>query len=59
MTDLNQIEPMMEDNDYGVFCGLCSFACLGILQACMLLGLWSASLAKSQAHDSKVALFFL
>lgn len=50
---------MMEDNDDAVFCGLCSFACLGILQACMFLGLWSASLAKVQARDCGVALFFL
>lgn len=50
---------MMEDNDDAVFCGLYSFACLGILQACMFLGLWSASLANAQAHDSQVALFFL
>lgn len=59
MTDLNQTGPMMEDNDDAVFCGLCSSACLGILQACMFLGLWSACLAKAQAHESQVALFFL
>ena len=50
---------MIEDNNDSVFCGHCSFACLGILQACMFLGLWSASLAKAQAHDSQAALFFL
>ena len=49
---------MMEDNDESVLCGLGSFACLGILQACLLLGLWSAILAKKQAHESQVALFF-
>lgn len=56
--DSNQKEPMMEDNDDTVFCGPCSFACLGVLQACMFLGLWSARLAKAQAHESQVALFF-
>lgn len=48
---------MMEDNDDAVFCGLGSFACLGILQACLFSELWSAILAKAQAHDSQVALF--
>lgn len=47
--DLNQTEAMMEDNDDAVFCGPCSFACLGVLKACMFLGLWSAKLAKAQA----------
>lgn len=56
--DLNQTEHMMEDNDDAVFCGLCSFACLGVLRACMFLGLWSARLAKAQAHEFQVALFF-
>lgn len=59
MTDLNQKGPMMEDNDDAVFCGLCSFACLGILQAHMFLGLWSAILANAQTHESQVALFLL
>lgn len=59
VTDLNQTGPMIEDNNDAVFCGLCSFACLGILQACKFLGLWSAILAKAQAHDSQAALFFL
>lgn len=49
---------MMEDNNDAVFCGLGSFACLGILQACLFSGLWSAILAKAQAHESQVALFF-
>lgn len=49
----------MEDNDDAVFCGRCSLACLGVLLACMFLGLWSASLAEVQAHESQVALFFL
>lgn len=49
---------MMEDNDDAVLCGLGSFACLGILQACLFSGLWSAILAKAQAHESQVALFF-
>lgn len=49
---------MMEDNDDAVFCGLGSFACLGILQACLFSGLWSAILAKAQAHESQVAFFF-
>lgn len=49
---------MMEDNDDAVFCGFGSFACLGNLQACLFSGLWSAILAKAQAHESQVALFF-
>lgn len=49
---------MMEDNDDTVFCGLGSFACLGILQACLFLGLWSAFLAKAPTHESQVALVF-
>ncbi len=59
MTHLNQKGPMMEDNDDAVFCGLCSFACLGILQARMFLELWSAILANAQTHESQVALFLL
>lgn len=59
MTDLNQTGPMMEDNDDAVFCGLCTFACLCILQASLFLGLWSAILANAQPHKSQVALFFL
>lgn len=59
MTDLNQTGPMMEDNNDAVFCGLCTFACLGILQACVFLGLWSAVLANATAHESQVAPFFL
>lgn len=50
---------MIEDNDDAVFCGPCIFACLGILQACLFLGLWSAILANAQAHESQVAPFFL
>lgn len=57
MTDLKQTWSMMEDNDDAVFFGLGSFACLGILQACLFSELWSAILAKAQAHDSQVALF--
>lgn len=57
MTDLNQTELMMGDNDDAVLCGLCSFACRGILQACMFLRLWSAGLAMAQAHESQIALF--
>lgn len=52
LKDLKQTELMMEDNDDAVLCGLYSFACLGILQACMFLGLWSARLAEAQAHES-------
>lgn len=33
------------------------FACLGVLQAYMTLGLWSAHLASEQDHESQVALF--
>lgn len=42
VTDLNQTGLMIRDNNETVFCGLCSFPCHGILQACMSLGLWSA-----------------
>lgn len=40
-----------------IFCGLGSFARLGISQPCLFSELWSAILAKAQAHDSQVALF--
>lgn len=59
MTDLKQPWSMMEDNDDAVFCGLGSFARLGISQPCLFSELWSAILAKAQAHDSQVALFSL
>lgn len=36
-----------------------SFACLTISLTCMFLGLWSASLAKEQAHDSQMPCFSL